>query len=109
MGRHTIRLTIQIVDDIKVYLVSHHSGQQIAILTSTWWWQRLGKDTVSKQTTYSVHFERFSLKKLNEVEGKEQYHVENSNRLKALENSDTEVDVNKAWETITYLFTYSRS
>jgi hypothetical protein len=44
--------------------------------------------------------ERFNLKKLNEVEGKEQYHVEISNRFAALENLDTEVDVDQAWETI---------
>jgi hypothetical protein len=31
---------------------------------------------VSKQTTHRVHVERFSLKKLNEVEGKEQYRFE---------------------------------
>jgi hypothetical protein len=37
--------------------------------------------------------ERFNLKKLNEVEGKEQYCVEISNRFAALENLDTEVDV----------------
>ncbi|PNF41609.1 hypothetical protein B7P43_G10463 [Cryptotermes secundus] len=55
---------------------------------------------VSKQTTHRVHMERFNLKKLNEVEGKEQYRVEISNRFTALENLDTEVDVNKAWETI---------
>jgi hypothetical protein len=30
--------------------------------------------------------ERFNLKKLNEVEGKEQYHVEVSNRFVAVEN-----------------------
>jgi hypothetical protein len=44
--------------------------------------------------------ERFNLKKLTEVEGKEQYHVEISNRFAALENLDTEVDINRAWETI---------
>jgi hypothetical protein len=43
---------------------------------------------------------RFDLKKLNEVEGKGQYHVEISNRFAALENVDSEVDVTKAWETI---------
>jgi hypothetical protein len=37
---------------------------------------------------------------LNEVEGKEQYHVEISNRFAVLENLDTGVDLNKAWETI---------
>jgi hypothetical protein len=40
--------------------------------------------------------ERFNLKKLNEIEGKERYRVEISNGFAALENLDTEVDVNKA-------------
>jgi hypothetical protein len=44
--------------------------------------------------------ERFNFNKLNKVEGKEQYCVEISNRFAALEKLDTEVDVNKAWETI---------
>jgi hypothetical protein len=43
---------------------------------------------------------RLNFKKLNEVEGKEQCPVENSNRFAALENLDTEVDINRAWETI---------
>jgi hypothetical protein len=47
---------------------------------------------VSKQTTHRIHMERFNLKKLNE--GKEQYRVEISDRFAALENLDTEVDVN---------------
>jgi hypothetical protein len=34
--------------------------------------------------------ERFNLKKLNEVEDKEQYHIEVSNRFVALEDLDTE-------------------
>ncbi|PNF22162.1 hypothetical protein B7P43_G05764 [Cryptotermes secundus] len=55
---------------------------------------------VSKQTTHRLHMERFNLKKLNEVEGKEQYCVEISNRFAALENLDTEVDVNKTSENI---------
>ncbi|PNF34106.1 hypothetical protein B7P43_G01139 [Cryptotermes secundus] len=55
---------------------------------------------VSKQTTHRIHMERFNLKKVNEVEGKELYRVEISNRFAALENLDTEADVNKAWETI---------
>jgi ABC-type hemin transport system ATPase subunit len=41
---------------------------------------------VSKQTMHRVHMEKFNLKKLNEVEGKEQYRVEISNRFAALEN-----------------------
>jgi hypothetical protein len=43
--------------------------------------------------------ERVNLKKLNEVEGKEQYCVDISNRFAALENKDTEVNINRAWET----------
>jgi hypothetical protein len=49
---------------------------------------------------HRVHVERFNLKKLNEVEGKEQYHVEILNRFAALENLDPEVDTNKSWETV---------
>jgi hypothetical protein len=41
---------------------------------------------VSKQTTHTLCMEKFNLKKLNEVEGKEQYHAEISNRFAALEN-----------------------
>jgi hypothetical protein len=52
---------------------------------------------VSKQTMHRVHMERFSLMKLNEVDRKKQYRVEISNRLTALEDLETEVDVNRAW------------
>jgi hypothetical protein len=41
--------------------------------------------------------ERFNLGKLNEVEGKEQYCVEVSNRFADLE---AEVEINSAWEMI---------
>jgi hypothetical protein len=44
--------------------------------------------------------ERFNLKKLNDVEGKEQFRVEVSNWFAALEYLDTEVEINSAWETI---------
>jgi hypothetical protein len=55
---------------------------------------------VSKQTTHRVHMERSDLKKLNEVEGKEQYHVDILNRFAASENLDTEVNINRAWEIV---------
>jgi hypothetical protein len=55
---------------------------------------------VSKQTARRFHIKRFSLKKLNEVEGKDQYRVEMSNRFAALENLDAKVNINRAWETI---------
>jgi hypothetical protein len=38
--------------------------------------------------------ERFNLKKLNEVEGKEKYHVEVSTRFLVLEDLDAEVQNN---------------
>jgi hypothetical protein len=44
--------------------------------------------------------EKFNLKKLNGVEGKEMYHVEVSNRFAALEDLDAEVEINTTWETI---------
>jgi hypothetical protein len=51
---------------------------------------------VSKRTTHRVHMERFNHEKLNEVEGKEQYCVEISNRFAALLNLVTEVDIDRA-------------
>jgi hypothetical protein len=54
---------------------------------------------VRKQILYRFHTERYSLKKLYEVKGKEQYNPEISKRFSALENLD-EVDINRAWETI---------
>jgi hypothetical protein len=56
--------------------------------------------TVSKQTMHRFHIESFNFKKLNEVEDNEQYLAEISNRFAALENLDTEVDINRGWETI---------
>jgi hypothetical protein len=44
--------------------------------------------------------ERFNLKKLNEIEIKEQCQVENSNRFAALENLNDVVDVDRSRETI---------
>jgi hypothetical protein len=44
--------------------------------------------------------ERFNLQKLNEVEDKEQYCVEVSNRFVALEDLEAEVEINSAWEMI---------
>jgi mannose/fructose/N-acetylgalactosamine-specific phosphotransferase system component IIB len=74
--------------------MSDQSGQQTVMLITR---ERLA---VSKQTMHGVHMERFNLKKLNEVDGKEQYHAKISNRFAALKNLDAEVDIDKAWETI---------
>jgi hypothetical protein len=57
-------------------------------------------EAVNKQRSHRYHMERFSLKKLNEVVGKEQFRVEASKRFAALEDLDAEVEINSAWETI---------
>jgi hypothetical protein len=55
---------------------------------------------VNKQRSQIFHTERFNLKKLNNVQGKEQFCVEVSNRFADLEDLDTAVEINSAWETI---------
>jgi hypothetical protein len=55
---------------------------------------------VNKQRSQRFDMERFNLKKLNDVEGKEQFCVEVSNRFAAFEDLDTEVEINSAWEAI---------
>jgi hypothetical protein len=55
---------------------------------------------VNKQRSQIFDMERFNLKKLNDVEGKEQFRVEVSNRFADLEDLEAEVEINSAWETI---------
>jgi hypothetical protein len=55
------------------------------------------KIAVNNQRLHKFHMERFSLKKLNEVEAKEKYHAEISNRFAVLKNLDTEVEINTVW------------
>jgi hypothetical protein len=55
---------------------------------------------VNKQGSHKFHMERFNLKKLKEVKGKEKYCVEASNRFGALEDLDVEVESNTIGETI---------
>jgi hypothetical protein len=43
--------------------------------------------------------ERFNLKKLKEVGGKEQFRVEVSNTFADFEDLDSEVEINSVWET----------
>jgi hypothetical protein len=51
---------------------------------------------VNKQSSHRFHMERLNLKKLNDVEGKEQYSNEVSNRFAALEDLDAELEINSA-------------
>jgi hypothetical protein len=55
---------------------------------------------VHKQRSHRFHVERFKLKKLNEVKGKEKYCTEVSYRFAALEDLDAEVKIISAWEMI---------
>jgi hypothetical protein len=74
-----------------------HSGQQIVI-------ERLA---VNKQSLHKCHMERYNLKKLNDLEGKEQYRVEASKWFAALEDLDARVEINSAWEKIRENITFS--
>jgi hypothetical protein len=55
---------------------------------------------INEQRSQRFNMERFNLKKLNDVEGKEQFRVEVSNIFAALEDFGTELEINSAWETI---------
>jgi hypothetical protein len=55
---------------------------------------------VNEQGSHKFHMERFNLKKLNEVEDKDRYPVEDSNRFAVLEDLDTVVEINTNWKTI---------
>jgi hypothetical protein len=55
---------------------------------------------VNKQRSQRFDMERFNLKKLNGVEGKEQFRVEVSNRFAGFEYLNFGLDINDAWETI---------
>jgi hypothetical protein len=60
-------------------------------------WERLA---VNKHGSQRFDMERFNLKKLNDVESKEQFRVEVSNRFAALEDLHTEMEINSAWDAI---------
>jgi hypothetical protein len=51
---------------------------------------------LNKERSHRFHIERFSLKKLNEVEGNDDYSVEVSNRSAALEDLEAEVEINSS-------------
>jgi hypothetical protein len=55
---------------------------------------------VKKQGSHKFHTERLNLKKLNEVEGKDKYRFDVSNRFAALKDFDDEVEINTIWEKI---------
>ena len=56
---------------------------------------------VSKQAAQTFEGERFNLGKLKELDVKETYQIEITNRFAALENLNVNEDVNRVWENIT--------
>jgi hypothetical protein len=59
------------------------------------------RTSVSKRARQNSDIERFDLRKLGDLEIKEKYQVEISNRFSALENLDESFDIKNAWESIT--------
>jgi hypothetical protein len=59
-----------------------------------------GRISVSKRARQNFDLERFDLKKLDDIEVKEKYQKENSNRFAVLENLDESFDINNAWKSI---------
>ena len=55
---------------------------------------------VRKQAAQKFEGERFNLGKLKELEVKEKYQIEITNRFAALENINVDEDVNRVWENI---------
>jgi hypothetical protein len=55
---------------------------------------------VSKRARQKFDLERFDLKKLYDIEVKEKYQVEISNRFAALESLDESFDINNAGESV---------
>jgi hypothetical protein len=58
------------------------------------------RPATSKQTLHNFYTERFSPRKLNDVDIEQQYSADVSNRFSALEDLDAEVGIIGAWETI---------
>jgi hypothetical protein len=56
--------------------------------------------SLSKRSRQNFDLETFDVKKLDDVEVKEKYKVEISNRFAALENLDDSMDINSVWESI---------
>jgi hypothetical protein len=56
--------------------------------------------SVSKQASQKFDLERCDLRKLDDIQVKEKYQVEISNRYAALESLDGTADINSAWESI---------
>ena len=87
-------------DGSQAYWMYEVSGELIVILITIWWLQNWGRLAVNKKPAQKFEGERFNLRNLNELEVKEQYQIEITNRFAALENLDVDEDLNRDWENI---------
>jgi len=53
---------------------------------------------VSKQAAQKFDWERFNLRKLNELQVRKQYQIEIANMFAALGNLSDDKDINRAWD-----------
>jgi hypothetical protein len=53
---------------------------------------------VRKTTAQKFDWERFNMRKLNDLEVRKQYQIKITNRFAALENVSDDEDINRAWE-----------
>jgi hypothetical protein len=56
------------------------------------------RTSVSKRARRKLDLNRFDVRKLNDLEVKENYQVETSNRFAVLENLDESSNINSSWE-----------
>jgi hypothetical protein len=95
-------------DSIRLYLISDHLGQQIVILHTILWPTNVKERlVVNEHSSYWFHMEKFSLKKLKEVDSKVQHYVETSNWFVASENLGSEVHNNSAWKLLERIMSIS--
>ena len=71
------------------------------ILITIWWFAKVRERlVVSKQAAHKFDEERCNLRKLNELEVRNQYQIEITSRFAALENLSDGKNINRAWENI---------
>jgi hypothetical protein len=90
--RHSIIL------DVRSFRTADYDNNHYLVMAKVR--QRLADN---KQRSHRFHMERSNFKKLNEVEGKERYRAEVSNRFATLDSLDAEVQINRAWEMISHV------
>jgi hypothetical protein len=89
------RLRHSSILDVQPFRAADCDSEHYLVVAKMW-----DRQAMNQQGSHKFHMERYNLKKLNKVEGKQKYRVGVSNRFAALEVSDAEIDTNTVWETI---------